>query len=264
MRQTTPIEWLSLSESPGFGHFFLVSGANSGRYSSDRTNLLTFGRRPIAPWSSSSTGRQIVLNNYEGFSEQQRVLCDIATSIPGLQTLSDEAWECSSSVSNNVLCHDWYGISCSADNETVTAIEISSLLLTGSISRSIGNLTGLQTLDLSYNVITGSIPTTIGKLTNLESFDVYFNYMTGSLPDALINCTSLISLNFDTNSFSGTLPVHFGRLSNLEFVDFGTNAMSGTMPSSLGDLVSASIFYIYTSSFTGTIPSTVGNSSMQW
>ncbi|MBA0823353.1 hypothetical protein Goarm_020090 [Gossypium armourianum] len=55
-------------------------------------------------------------------------------------------------------------------------------MLSGPIPGTIGELKGLETLDLSSNQLSGSIPTDLQKLQVLESLNLSFNDLEGSLP----------------------------------------------------------------------------------
>ena len=57
--------------------------------------------------------------------------------------------------------------------------------LSGSIPDSIGELTYLDTLNLSYNSISGKIPESIGNLSNLNWLYLYSNQLSGSISDTI-------------------------------------------------------------------------------
>ncbi|KVH91537.1 hypothetical protein Ccrd_006441, partial [Cynara cardunculus var. scolymus] len=67
----------------------------------------------------------------------------------------------------------------------------------GIIPTEIGNLSKLQTLDVSSNSLSGSIPTSLGNLRNLSIFNVSNNFLGGPIPsDGVLD-------QFGTNSFLG-------------------------------------------------------------
>ncbi|XVE52522.1 hypothetical protein DITRI_Ditri02bG0128900 [Diplodiscus trichospermus] len=66
-------------------------------------------------------------------------------------------------------CCDWQGVRCGGRHQTLISLNVSSLTLAGSISPSIGNLTFLRQVNLSYNSLHGSIPKEFGHLRRLRS-----------------------------------------------------------------------------------------------
>ena len=67
----------------------------------------------------------------------------------------------------------WFGVNCQGNRVSAIVLEQTpndpGNNLVGSIPGSIGNLTGLVTLDLASNELSGSIPTNIGRLKKLTS-----------------------------------------------------------------------------------------------
>ena len=58
----------------------------------------------------------------------------------------------------------WYGISCNALQQRVSAINLSNMGLEGTIAPQVGNLSFLISLDLSNNYFHTSLPKEIGKI----------------------------------------------------------------------------------------------------
>lgn len=73
------------------------------------------------------------------------------------------------------------------------------LELTGSISSSLGNVTGIESLDLSGNKHSGEIPAELVQLTFLSVFNISNNFLTGTIPQANQFST------FHISSFAGNL-----------------------------------------------------------
>ena len=67
----------------------------------------------------------------------------------------------------------WYGISCNAPQQRVSAINLSNMGLEGTIAPQVGNLSFLISLDLSNNYFHASLPKEIGKIL------IIFVYFTG-------------------------------------------------------------------------------------
>lgn len=64
----------------------------------------------------------------------------------------------------------WHGIACDVRDQTITSITLHINNLTGTLESSLGLLTGLQKLDLSYNSIFGVIPPEVWKLEKLGTY----------------------------------------------------------------------------------------------
>ncbi|HIG50668.1 MAG TPA: hypothetical protein EYQ17_00125, partial [Candidatus Marinimicrobia bacterium] len=54
--------------------------------------------------------------------------------------------------------------------------------LSGAIPENIGDLTYLDTLNISYNQLSGEIPESIGELSNLNWLYLYLNQLSGVMP----------------------------------------------------------------------------------
>ena len=74
----------------------------------------------------------------------------------------------------------WYGISCDAPQERVSAINLSNMGLEGTIAPQIGNLSLLVSLDLSNNYFHATLPKDIGKILINFVYLVIFNINKGN------------------------------------------------------------------------------------
>ena len=82
-----------------------------------------------------------------------------------------------------------------------------SQAFTGRIPDSIGNLTHLQSLDLSSQNFVGGIPVSLGRLTALSKLDLSYNpHLHGSIPGSLVNMTALRNLVLDGDGLVGLIP----------------------------------------------------------
>ncbi|XP_073110929.1 receptor kinase-like protein Xa21 [Elaeis guineensis] len=205
------------------------------------------------------------------------------------KSLLSDPGDALSSWSNRTLhfCN-WYGVTCGSHRhpERVTALELDSLNLRGSISPSVANLTflkrlhlagnylngfippeighlsRLQDLDLSHNALQGQIPASLSQCSDLRNISLEANYnLIGEIPDALFSLPKLSWLNLGTNNFSGCIPAGIGRSPSLTAVMLSNNSLTGTMPPSLGNLSTLTYLLLSQNSLTGPIPASLGNCS---
>ncbi|GMP63463.1 hypothetical protein CsSME_00025147 [Camellia sinensis var. sinensis] len=159
--------------------------------------------------------------------------------------------------------NSWEGIRC--NNSRVTSITLASMGLTGQLSGDIQGLSELQTLDLSYNNgLTGSLPRSIGNLTKLSNLMLVSCSFSGPIPETIGSLQQLRILTLSSNSFSGPIPPSIGNLFNLYWLDLSVNKLSGTIPVSPGldMLVNAKHFHCGSNQLSGEIPSQLFKSNM--
>ncbi|KAG5386389.1 hypothetical protein IGI04_037859 [Brassica rapa subsp. trilocularis] len=118
-------------------------------------------------------------------------------------------------------------------NKSLQRISIAQTSFSGTIPSSLGNLSHLSFLRLSYNNFIGEIPSSIGNLKQLISFHVFNNKLSGNFPSALLNLTQLRTLDLSYNQFSGSLPPNISQISRLHFFSVRGNSFVGTIPASL-------------------------------
>ncbi|KAJ4718846.1 Receptor-like protein kinase [Melia azedarach] len=162
-------------------------------------------------------------------------------------------WNASTSVCN------WTGVTCDKIQHRVIALNISGLNLAGTIPFQLGNLSSLQTLDLSQNRLSGTIPSCIVSIRTLRVLNLFDNQLSGSFP-LLNNVSSLISLDFTDNSLSSELPAnicnYFPLLGGLYL---SQNMFLGEIPSTLSECKKLVDLSLSTNNFSGAIPKEIGN-----
>ncbi|XP_058076058.1 receptor-like protein EIX1 isoform X2 [Magnolia sinica] len=135
----------------------------------------------------------------------------------------------------------------------------------GPIPASLGRLSSLQSLDLSWNQLNGSIPAALGGLSSLQSLDLSRNQLNGNIPAALGGLSSLQSIDLSRIQLNGNIPAALGRLSSLQSLDFSGNQLIGSIPAALGGLSSLQFFDLSGNQLNGSIPPAVGGlSSLQF
>ncbi|KAG5025317.1 hypothetical protein AAZX31_08G126300 [Glycine max] len=100
----------------------------------------------------------------------------------------------------------------------------------GSIPSSIGRLSGLKLLNLSYNSISGEIPQELGQLEELQELSLAGNEISGGIPSILGNLLKLNLVDLSRNKLVGRIPTSFGNLQNLLYMDLSSNQLNGSIP----------------------------------
>ena len=122
----------------------------------------------------------------------------------------------------------------------------------------LGQLTGLQRLEVQENEFQGSIPFDLGSLSHLISLSLYSNKLTGPIPDQLGNLIGLRALYLDDNSLTGSLPEELFNLHDLTDLRLSHNLLMGTLSPDIGALTSLQILQLDQNNFKGPIPTSFG------
>ncbi|MQL99849.1 hypothetical protein Taro_032580 [Colocasia esculenta] len=161
----------------------------------------------------------------------------------------------------------WEGVKC--NDSRVTRLSLSTMGLKGTLSGDIGQLSELQSLDLSYNKDLGSTLTPqIGNLKKLATLILAGCSFSGSIPTEIGNLPQLSFLALNSNNFTGSIPASLGQLSNLYWLDLADNQLTGRIPVSSGSnpgldrLVNTKHFHFNKNQLSGPIPTNLFNSQM--
>ncbi|CAK7339892.1 unnamed protein product [Dovyalis caffra] len=162
------------------------------------------------------------------FSDQSALLAFKAHIIFDPQNLLQSNWSSETSFRN------WMGVSCSLRRQRVTALNLSSMGLMGTIPPQLGNLSFLQFLDLRNNSFHDHLPNDIGSLRRLKAMDMRFNDLSGVIPESFGNLHKLQYFRFFKSSLTGSLQ-------KLSSISLSNNSFQGSIPESFGDLVALEI-----------------------
>ena len=102
------------------------------------------------------------------------------------------------------------------------AMDFSSNKFEGEIPELMGNLKGIQVLNLSNNLLTGSIPSSLEKLIALEALDLSQNKLFGEIPPQLTQLTFLAFFNVSNNHLIGPI-LHGNQFDTFQDKSFGGN-----------------------------------------
>jgi Leucine-rich repeat (LRR) protein len=132
--------------------------------------------------------------------------------------------------------------------------------LGGQLQENIGKITPyLESLNLSRNRFEGYPPSSIGDMSRLQYLDLSFNNFSGKAPIELIaSCTFLLILKLCNNQFTGfdllaTPSEEFGW-SEMMFLDISNNKLSGMILRWIGNMTSLQTLVASKNSFEGQIP----------
>ncbi|MFA9388468.1 MAG: Ig-like domain-containing protein [Prolixibacteraceae bacterium] len=90
-------------------------------------------------------------------------------------------------------------------------------------SEFIGFMASLETLKLSTVQLSGSLPANIGELTKLETFDISYTGI-NAIPESIGNLSNLVTLNLTSNNIS-TIPSTIYQLNKLTSLNLSYNKL---------------------------------------
>ncbi|KAF8059953.1 hypothetical protein N665_1223s0011 [Sinapis alba] len=151
------------------------------------------------------------------------------------------------------ICTSWTGITCSKNNDRVTALRLPGSGLYGPLpEKTFEKLDALRIISLRSNNLQGNIPSAILSLPFIRSLYFHGNNFSGSIPPALSH--RLVNLDLSANALSGSIPVSLRNLTQLTDLSLQNNSLTGPIPE-----LSRSLKYFNVSfnNLNGSLPSSV-------
>jgi hypothetical protein len=153
-------------------------------------------------------------------------------------------------VKANECGNNWNGIICASINlggdvgmqNVVTAVNLFSNNVNGTIPADLGWLTALTYFHIGVNTLMGTLPASIGQWTALKYFDAGVNTLIGTLPVSIGQWTALTAFYVNTNEMTGTIPASIGNWSQIKGAYFHSNQFTGTMPDGICPYINATIY----------------------
>ncbi|PIN22693.1 Serine/threonine protein kinase [Handroanthus impetiginosus] len=158
--------------------------------------------------------------------------------------------------SNTPFCN-WTKVNCDSTSLFVTAINLDSAGVSGTLPPELNQLSQLQSLALQKNSLTGTLPsfenmtsleqiyldnndfTSVPNnfllgLTNLQTFSISenFNLRPWVIPFYLTESTNLVSFYASNANITGIIPDIFGSFPNLQNLRLSYNNLTGSLPGS--------------------------------
>ncbi|KAL6296185.1 hypothetical protein ACE6H2_004327 [Prunus campanulata] len=130
----------------------------------------------------------------------------------------------------------------------------------GHIPSSIGQLSSLTLLNVSYNSISGEIPPEIGQLEELQVLSLAANKMSGHITNSLGNLRKLNNIDLSRNSFVSHIPPSFANFQKLLSMDLSNNLLNGSISTEIfQNLPSLSTILNLSNNFlSGPLPEEIG------
>ena len=161
-------------------------------------------------------------------------------------------WTDSTNWNTSAPVNDWFGVT--VEGNQVVNITLTSNNLVGTLPAELGDLSGLQTLNLYDNQISGTIPIEIGNCTSLTYLSLANNLLSGSIPTELGNLLDIEILSLSNNQLTGTIPAEIGNLLDIELLSLSNNQITGVIPAEIGNCNKLTGLGLSNNQLSGSIP----------
>ena len=197
------------------------------------------------------------------------------------EATNGDEWKNNTNWLSNKPLKEWNGIH-TDDNGNVITIHLYANNLKGTIPEVIGDLSSLETFDVSDNKLEGELPESFyqlgklnlvsinrnklsgdfsqfTKLTNLEVLYLIDNQFTGPIPENISDLPQLEVMYLSGNPITGSIPESIGKLTNMDLLFMDGCQLEGNIPESIGNLTKLEALDLSSNRLTGSIPSSIGN-----
>lgn len=140
----------------------------------------------------------------------------------------------------------WFGVTASAGHVTKLCLNRSS-----NGNSNCGYDLGIGT---NANNVVWPLPSTIGNLSYMNQLTLSYNPISGALPSSIDQLDNLIYLYITNANLSWPLPTTIWWLANLALLYLWSNNINGTIPSQIADLPKILYIHLGTNQITGPIP----------
>ncbi|KAJ0736329.1 putative transferase, protein kinase RLK-Pelle-LRR-IX family [Helianthus annuus] len=157
----------------------------------------------------------------------------------------------------------WEGIKCD-NTRHVTAINLVSKSLTGTLPSNLNSLSQLKTLSLQRNSLSGNLPT-LANLTFLTEVYLDANNFTSIPSNFFLGLTNLqtFSISDNLNLSPWSLPNDLSQSTNLQSFQASNANVNGFIPDIFDSFPSFQSLRLSHNNLTGTLPATFGGSGIQ-
>ncbi|KAK4341772.1 hypothetical protein RND71_037588 [Anisodus tanguticus] len=149
-------------------------------------------------------------------------------------------------------------------NRSRQKLDLGWAQFSGTLPKSIGNLSMLSYVDLASCNFTGPLPSSMSNLTQLVYLDLFVNRFTGSLPSenslsgvipaSLLSLPSLDILDLSRNKFSGQITDQLQNVNSpLTKIDLSANNLEGPLPEFLFELKHVIKLSLSSNNFSATV-----------
>ncbi|KAL8513151.1 hypothetical protein ACS0TY_019367 [Phlomoides rotata] len=195
-----------------------------------------------------------LVDSYTNLATDQYSLLSLKSAV-----ISDPHHILTKNWTNSSSVCSWIGVTCGLRHHRVTALNISSMDLSGTIPPQLGNLSFLVSLNLSNNFFSGTLPPEFSLLHRLRFISLRINNLTGAIPPAIFNISTVRIMRFAINELSGSLPPDMcSNLPFLQLISLSKNKLSGEIPSNLSQCQQLQELFLSYNSFSGQIPAAFG------